>query len=94
MKFLRRPVEVDVAFWDGSEGQQEEFEKIFGSPGKRVEQGRLAVSGMVVPHGIYVVRMPDGAVRPYTPDDFHAKYMDLDEAAKAQKEGEAKKHGA
>ena len=83
MKYLRRPVEVDAILWDGSEGAREEFEKVFGGPTKQVDKGMLLVVGMFIPFGVWVVKMPDGVVRAYKPEDFRAKYMEPVEADKA-----------
>lgn len=83
MKYLRRPVEVDAIFWDGSEGAREEFEKLFSSPTKQMEKGILLVAGMMVPFGVWIVKMPEGPIRAYPPKDFEAKYMVPEEAKKS-----------
>ena len=73
VNYRRKPVDVDAVLWDGSEGAQEGLERILGGPVKRLEQGAVAVAGVIIPHGIWVVRLPH-TVRYYKPKDFEAKY--------------------
>ena len=74
MQYRRKPVEVEAVLWDGSEGAQEELEKLFHGPSKRVENGVIAVAGMLIPFGLWIVRKPNGKVQAYQPQDFEARF--------------------
>jgi len=83
MDFVRRPVPVKAALWDGSEGAQEELEKILGGPSKRVDKGVIAIAGMLIPFGLWIVKKQNGSVQAYTSYDFEARFMPASELKKA-----------